>query len=163
MFWAVAIALALVVALVSGVRAAESGGRVNVNVECHCPDVVGTKFCSAFKEKVRQSAGYQLAEDTNGYGLGVHFSCIDLWQGLTNQLSGRMAAVSVAFTIYSDQLPGEVFEDSSVFRVGKDATGEMSNKIVSALGQLVSSNASLFERLRSGSQSSPAPESSPAP
>ena len=63
-----------------------------------------------------------------------------------------MSAVSVSFTIYSDKLPGEVFEDSSVFRVGKDKVPEMSDQIVVALGQLVSANTSFFETMRAGAQ-----------
>jgi hypothetical protein len=71
-----------------------------------------------------------------------------------------MAAVSVAFTIYSDKLPGEIYEDSSVFRVGKDATGEMSRKIIAAIGQLVSANATLFQHLREA-ELKPSPSPSP--
>jgi hypothetical protein len=74
-----------------------------------------------------------------------------------------MSAVSVSFTIYSDKLPGEVFEDSSVFRVGKDKVPEMSEQIVTALGQFVSANTSFFESMRAGAQSaSPKPSSEPS-
>ncbi len=59
-----------------------------------------------------------------------------------------MSAISVAFTIYADNLPGEVYEDSSVFRTGKDAAPEMSRKILAALGQLMSVNSSIFNRMR---------------
>ena len=98
--------------------------------------------------------------------MGVHFACVDMWKGIQDKLSGRMSAVSVSFTIYSDKLPGEILEDSSVFRVGKDAVPEMSQEIVTALGQLVDANASFFENMRAGAQpASPAasPEASSEP
>jgi hypothetical protein len=59
-----------------------------------------------------------------------------------------MSAVSVAFTIYSDKLPGEVYEDSSVFRVGKGAADEMSDRILAAVGQLATANKAVFEHIR---------------
>lgn len=133
---------------------ADSGdGRVNIDVECHCKDPSGSKFCADFKSKIGNSPGYRLADSSaKGYGIGVHFSCIDLWQGIDTQLAGSMSAVSVAFTIYADNLPGEVYEDSSVFRVGKDAGDEMAEKIVTALGQLVTVNSTFFRRERAASQ-----------
>lgn len=158
------------------VGADAAAGKININVACRCPDVVGQNFCTVFKEKVQKSVGYQLAESTSGYGMGVHFACVDMWMGIDNKLAGRMSAVSVSFTIYSDKLPGEVFEDSSVFRVGKDKVPEMSDQIVVALGQLVSANTSFFETMRAGaqptssgaspeasSQASPQPSSAPSP
>jgi hypothetical protein len=146
---------------VAGVRAA-GGDKLDLAVECHCPDSVGQQFCSEFKHQVSTSPGYQLASGNTGYGIGIHFSCVDLWAGLENQLAGRMSAVSVAFTIYSERLPGEVYEDSSVFRVGKDATAEMSRKIIAAIGQLVTANQTLFQHLRESAQK-PSPSSSPSP
>ena len=114
---------------------AAAAGKININVACRCPDAVGENFCTVFKDRIQKSVGYQLAENTSGYGMGVHFACVDMWKGIDNKLAGRMSAVSVSFTIYSDKLPGEVFEDSSVFRVGKDKVPEMSDQIVVALGQ----------------------------
>ena len=108
--------------------AQDAAGKININVACRCADPVGEKFCATFKEKIQKSVGYQLAENTSGYGMGVHFACVDMWKGIDNKLAGRMSAVSVSFTIYSDKLPGEVFEDSSVFRVGKDKAPEMSDR-----------------------------------
>jgi hypothetical protein len=135
--------------------AADQGGKINVYVDCRCPDPVGQKFCGDFKQTVLKSTGYRLADNIKSYGIGVHFSCIDLWQGINNQLTGHMAAVSVAFTIYSDTLPGEVLEDSSVFRVGMDAVGEMTRKILSALDEIVSVNSKLFDRLRAAARKTP--------
>ena len=136
-------------------------GRTNIDVECHCADKSGQKFCADFKDKIRNSAGYRLADGSaKGYGIAVHFSCVDLWQGIDNQLAGSMSAVSVAFTIYAENLPGEVYEDSSVFRVGKDAGDEMSQKIVAALGQLVTMNSTFFERERMAAQK---PAAAPTP
>ena len=135
-------------ALVPVAQSRADAGKINLAVECHCSDSVGNQLCTDFKSKVEASPGYRLNQGNTGYGIGLHFSCVDLWGGLENQLSGRMSAVSVAFTIYSDKLPGEVYEDSSVFRVGKDATGEMSRKILAAIGQLVSANETLFQHLR---------------
>ncbi|MFZ1118748.1 MAG: hypothetical protein WB580_23550 [Candidatus Binataceae bacterium] len=158
--------LALVIAAVSAAvsptdgGAADVAGKININVACRCPDAVGQNFCAVFKEKIQKSVGYQLAESTSGYGMGVHFACVDMWKGIDNKLAGRMSAVSVSFTIYSDKLPGEVFEDSSVFRVGKDKVPEMSDQIVIALGQLVSANTSFFETMRAGAPAS-SPEASP--
>jgi hypothetical protein len=155
-------ALALVIAALSPTNsvAEGGGGKTNINVACHCADAVGQNFCTVFKQKIDKSIGYQLADNTSGYGMGVHFACVDMWQGIDNKLDGRMSAVSVTFTIYSDKLPGEVFEDSSVFRVGKDKVSEMSDQIVTALGQLVSANSSFFENMRAGAQAS-APGASP--
>lgn len=133
---------------------------MDLAVECHCNDTVGQRLCADFKSDVTESPGYQLSNGSKGYGIGLHFSCVDLWGGLENGLSGRMSAVSVAFTIFSDKLPGEIYEDSSVFRVGKDATGEMSRKIIAAVGQLVSANQTLFQHLREAEQK-PAPSPSP--
>ncbi len=141
-------------------RSAADTGKIDLAVECHCKDSVGQQLCADFKNKVAASPGYQLSAGNNGYGIGIHFSCVDLWGGIENRLAGRMSAVSVAFTIYSDKLPGEVYEDSSVFRVGKDATAEMSRKIIAAVGQLVSSNETLFRHLREAEQK-PSPSPSP--
>jgi hypothetical protein len=134
--------------------------KTDLAVECECRDAVGQHLCSDLKTQVAASPGYRLAKGTSGYGIGLHFSCIDLWGGLENGLAGRMSAVSIAFTIYSDKLPGEVYEDSSVFRVGKDATGEMSRKIIAAVGQLVNANETLFQHLREAQQK-PLPSPSP--
>ncbi len=175
--------LTLVIAALAAVSptdggADDSAGKININVACRCADVVGQNFCTVFKGKIQKSVGYQLAENTSGYGMGVHFACVDMWNGIDNKLAGRMSAVSVSFTIYSDKLPGEVFEDSSVFRVGKDKVPEMSDQIVIALGQLVSANSSFFETMRAGAQASstgaspeassepssaPSPQSEPSP
>ena len=138
-----------------GATAANAEGKVSVNVDCHCPDPVGQKFCAGFKSTVDSSPGYQLTDNTRGYGMGVHFSCVDLWQGINDQLAGHMSLVSVAFTIYSDALPGEVYEDSSVFRVGVEAVPEMSRKILAALGQLVAVNSGFFDRMRAAAKASP--------
>jgi hypothetical protein len=139
------LALALSFSTIS--LAAGNKGRINVDVECRCPDPVGQSFCADFKKQVSESAAYKLANNLSGYGLGVHFACVDMWKGIDKKLSGHMSAVSVAFTIDAERLPGEVLEDNSVFRVGVDAIPEMSRQIVSALGQIVAANASLFERL----------------
>jgi hypothetical protein len=156
--------LALVIVTLSptGGGAEAATGKININVACRCADAVGQNFCTVFKQKIDKSVGYQLADNTSGYGMGVHFACVDMWKGIDNKLDGRMSAVSVTFTIYSDKLPGEVFEDSSVFRVGKDKVSEMSDQIVTALGQFVSANTSFFDSMRAGAQAS-APESAPEP
>jgi hypothetical protein len=153
--------LALVIATLSPANALaqNASGKIDIDVACHCPDVVGQNFCAVFKQKIEKSVGYQLVDNTSGYGMGVHFACVDMWRGIENKLAGRMSAVSVTFTIYSDKLPGEVFEDSSVFRVGKAKVPEMSEQVVTALGQLVSANTSFFENMRSGAQTA-APEGS---
>jgi len=137
-------------------------GKIDLAVECHCADSVGQQLCADFKSQIATSPGYHLVEGNSGYGIGLHLSCIDLWSGLENGLAGRMSAVSVAFTIYSDKLPGEMYEDSSVFRVGKDATAEMSRKIIAAIGQLVTANENLFRHLREAEQK-PSPSPSPSP
>jgi hypothetical protein len=92
----------------------------------------------------------------------VHLWCVGLFDGLASidqKLVGTMSAVSVAFTIYSDRLPGEVYEDSSVFRVGKDAADEMANRIVAAIGQLAAANKTVFEHIRA----TPKPSAAPTP
>jgi hypothetical protein len=145
-----------------------ASGKININVACRCADPVGQNICKVFKQKIEKSIGYQLSDNTSGYGMGVHFACEDMWTGIDNKLKGRMSAVSVTFTIYSDKLPGEVFEDSSVFRVGKAKVSEMSEQIVTALGQFVGANSNFFESMRAGAQPSSAepastPSSAPSP
>lgn len=152
--------------LSGSMSAAAADSRVDVAVDCHCPDTVGAGFCAAFKQKIGASPGYRLAANTSsGYGIGVHFSSVDLWQGINAEMSGRITAVSVAFTIYAEKLPGEVYADSSVFRVGKSTFPEMTSKIVGALGQIVNLNATLFNQMRAESQKAPpaAPALKPAP
>jgi hypothetical protein len=160
-----AIVAMLIAAFSSSYCMAEGASeKININVACRCTDPVGQNFCKVFKERIEKSIGYQLSDNTSGYGMGVHFACEDMWTGIDNKLKGRMSAVSVTFTIYSDKLPGEVFEDSSVFRVGKDKVSEMSQQIVTALGQFVGANSSFFESMRAGAQGSSAePASSPSP
>jgi hypothetical protein len=152
-----AIVIAMIASAPSSGRAALDS-RMAVDVECQCPDSVGAGFCAAFKEKVTASPGYRLvANSGSGYGIGVHFSSVDLWQGINAGMAGRISVVSVAFTIYAEKLPGEVYADSSVFRVGKDTFPEMTSKIVGALGQIVNLNASLFDKMRNESLQAPAP------
>jgi hypothetical protein len=141
-------------------RSIADNAKTDLAVECHCADSVGGHLCTDIKNKITSSPGYQLSEGNTGYGIGLHFSCVDLWSGLENRLAGQMSAVSVAFTIYSDKLPGEIYEDSSVFRVGKDATDEMSRKIIAAVGQLLTANETLFQHLRQAEQK-PSPSPSP--
>lgn len=136
--------------------------RTNIDVTCRCPDPVGQTFCSDFKKKVHDSVGYNLVDNTKGYGVGVHLSCVDVWHGINEQLAGRMSAISVAFTIYApNKLPGEVYEDSSVFRVGKDAAGEMSTHVLAALGQIVNVNSKFFDQMRAAVSSQATPTPSP--
>jgi hypothetical protein len=149
------------VLILASENSSADAGKIDLAVECHCTDPVGQQLCADFKSKVAASPGYRLSEGNSGYGIGVHLSCVDLWGGLENGLAGRMSAVSVAFTIYSDKLPGEMYEDSSVFRVGKDATAEMSRKIIAAVGQLVSVNGTLFQHLREAERKPPSPAPSP--
>lgn len=151
--------LSIVVVPADG-KSAGDESRLSVLADCHCSDPVGLSFCSAFKTKVHDSTAYRLVERPDAYGIGVHFWCVDLWDGLPGigkELSGTMSAVSVAFTIYADRLPGEIYEDSSVFRVGKDATDEMSQRILSAVGQLATANKSVFEHMRTPPKASPTP------
>jgi hypothetical protein len=146
------VALVLLISPADGLAAgSRTTARLSVFVDCHCTDPVGGNFCSAFKDKVRDSAAYRLVDHADAYGIGVHLWCVDLFSGLPGidrKLKGTMSAVSVAFTIYADRLPGEVYEDSSVFRVGKDAAGEMSDRILSAVGQLATANKTVFEHIR---------------
>ena len=132
-------------------RPAMTQAKLSVFVDCHCSDPVGGDFCSAVKDNVKDSVAYRLVDHTDAYGIGVHLWCVDMFTGfpgIDSKLTGTMSAVSVAFTIYSDRLPGEVYEDSSVFRVGKEATDEMSQRILSAVGQLATANKTVFERIR---------------
>jgi hypothetical protein len=137
--------------------AAADNGRTDVYVECHAPDAIGSGLCSTFKEKIRQSSGYSLVDNTSPYGIGVHLSSVDVWAGIEGQLSGHLSAVSVVFTIFANKLPGEVYLDSSVSRVGKGAIPEMSQQMISAVGQQVDANSDLFSKMRTESQKSLAP------
>ncbi|HZO81413.1 MAG TPA: hypothetical protein VFB33_06925 [Candidatus Binataceae bacterium] len=163
----VAAALLVAVFVIGGpaahAAAAAAAVRTNIDVDCRCTDPVGKSLCTAFKQKVHDSVGYELVGDTGGFGVGVHFSCVDIWQGIDNQLVGRMSAVSVAFTIYSDKLPGEVYEDASVFRVGRDAVPEMSGQILAALGQIINTNAKFFDSMRAVAGAGAAPSAATSP
>ncbi len=128
----------------------ETDAKLSVLVDCHCSDPVGGDFCSALKDKIKDSSAYRLVDHADAYGIGVHLWCVDMFTGLPGidaKLTGTMSAVSVAFTIYADRLPGEVYEDSSVFRVGKEAADEMSQRILTAVGQLATANKSVFEQI----------------
>ena len=141
-------------------RAAGNDNRLSIFVDCHCSDPVGGDFCSNVKDKVKDSMAYRLVDKPDAYGIGVHLWCVDLFTGLPGidkKLTGTMSAVSVTFTIYADRLPGEVYEDSSVFRVGKTATDEMSQRILTALGQLVTANKTVFEHIRATPKAGPTP------
>ena len=159
----------LVLSILAVSHDAKSAGdenRLSVFADCHCTDPVGLDFCTDFKTKVKDSDSYRLVERPDALGIGVHFWCLDLWNGLPGidkTLTGTMSAVSVAFTIYApDQLPGEVYEDSSVFRVGKDAADEMSGLILVAVGQLATANKSAIDKIRNPPKAaSPAPTATP--
>ena len=165
--FAASIAL-LVLSFLAAPRDARAGdeNRLSVFADCHCTDPVGLDFCTDFKTKVKDSASYRLVDRPDALGIGVHFWCLDLWNGLPGidkTLTGTMSAVSVAFTIYApDQLPGEVYEDSSVFRVGKDAADEMSGRILVAVGQFATANKSAFDKIRNPPKAaSPVPTATP--
>jgi hypothetical protein len=155
------LALALLI-LPAQARAAgpANDAKLSIFVDCHCSDPVGGDFCSALKDKISDSSPYRLVDHTDAYGIGVHLWCVDMFTGLpgiNSKLTGTMSAVSVAFTIYAERLPGEVYEDSSVFRVGKEATDEMSQRILTALGQLATANKSVFEHIRATPKPAAAP------
>jgi hypothetical protein len=133
------------------VRAAGATGKLNVDVECRCADPVGQRFCADFKQQLRKSAAYRLVDTTSGYGIAVHFSCVDMWKSIVERLSGHMSAVAVTFTVYADTLPGELFADDSIVRVGADSVGEASRQMVSALGQIVTANSATLDRLSAAS------------
>jgi hypothetical protein len=135
-----------------------SDAKLSIFVDCHCSDPVGGDFCSALKDKIADTAAYRLVDHTDALGIGVHLWCVDLFTGLPgvdSKLTGTMSAVSVTFTIYADRLPGEVYEDSSVFRVGKTATDEMSQRILTAIGQLSTANKTVFEHIRATPKAAP--------
>lgn len=155
------LALALVI-FPADARAAgpEADAKLSVLVDCHCSDPVGGDFCGALKDKIKDSSAYRLVDHTDAYGIGVHLWCVDLFTGLPgidSKLTGTMSAVSVTFTIYADRLPGEVYEDSSVFRVGKEAADEMSERILTAVGQLATANKTVFEKIRATPKPAAAP------
>ena len=157
-----AILLLSAIAISAHVARADVTGKIDVFVECKTTDPVGQSFCQTFKDKVTNSPGYRLMDTTRGYGMGVHFASVDMWEGINQQLAGHMSAIAVTFTIYSDKLPGEVYEDSSVFRVGHDAAPEMARQILAAVGQLVGANASFFAQMR-GTGPKPSAAASPSP
>ncbi len=91
-------------------RDAKSAGdesRLSVFADCHCTDPVGLDFCSDFKTKVKDSASYRLVERPDALGIGVHFWCLDLWNGLPGidkTLTGTMSAVSVVSPVSTRRL-----------------------------------------------------------
>ena len=155
----IASALALLIApgLSFATRAAADNGRTDVYVECRTPDAVGNGVCSTFKQKIRQSSAYRLVDNSSSYGIGVHLSSVDVWSGIEGKLAGNLSAVSVVFTIFANKLPGEIYLDSSVSRVGKGAIPEMSEQMISAVGQQVDANSDLFSKMRT--ESTPAEKS----
>jgi hypothetical protein len=155
---AAALALFLASGFGSASRAlADDSGRTDVYVDCRTPDRSGADLCATVKDKIRQSSGYSLVDNTSTYGIGVHLSSVDVWSGIEGQLSGHMSAVAVVFTIFANKLPGEVYLDSSVLRVGKGAVPEMSSEILSAIGQQVSANSDFFNKMRTQPEKSLAP------
>ena len=156
----IACALALLVASGLGLAtqaAADDSGRTDVYVDCHTPDGIGADLCATLKDKIRQSSGYSLVDNTSTYGIGVHLSSVDVWSGIEGQLSGHLSAVAVVFTIFANKLPGEIYLDSSVSRVGKSAVPEMTTQMLSAVGQQVNANSDLFTKMRAKSEKSLAP------
>jgi hypothetical protein len=144
--------------------------RVNVVLDCRCSDSVGQELCESAKAGILKSAQFHLQDAIRDYGVAIHASCTDAWTGINASLIGHMSAVSLAFTIYAEDLPGEVYLDSSVTRVGKDAVDEMTAKIIDALGQQVKVNVKFFDRERvvaayksQVSQAASAPSPSPTP
>jgi hypothetical protein len=167
---AVSIALLTAALAISPTQSRAAGGatdtKLGIYVECHCSDPVGDDFCGAVKDKVKDSTTYRLVDHPDSYGIGVHLFCIDMFSKLPSvdsKLSGTMSAVSVAFTLYAvDRLPGEVYDDSSVFRVGKDATDEMATSLLTAVGQIATANKSVFEKIRASEKAEkPAPTATP--
>jgi hypothetical protein len=154
--FAVSIALLAAALLICPAGSRAAGGatdtKLGVFVDCHCSDPVGDDFCGAFKDKVKDSTAYRLVDHADTYGIAVHLYCIDMFSkipGADSKLNGTMSAVSVAFTLYAvDRLPGEVYEDSSVFRVGKDATDDMAQSLLTAVGQIATANKTVFEKIR---------------
>lgn len=154
--FAVSIALLIAALVISPARSSAAGGatdtRLGIFVDCHCSDPVGDDFCGAFQDKVKGSTDYRLVDHPDNYGIAVHLYCIDMFSKLSSvdsKLNGTMSAVSVAFTIYAvDRLPGEVYEDSSVFRVGKDATDDMAQSLLTAVGQIATANKAVFDKIR---------------
>jgi hypothetical protein len=163
---AVILAIALVPAWSIHAMAAGGPERTNVYVECHCDDPVGRKFCGTFENAVSGSDEYTLASSSStGYGIGVHFACVDMFKGINDPMAGHMSAVAVAFTIYSERLPGEVFADTSVFRVGQNAGNEMADKILDAVGQIAKLNANVLSKMApaAAAKSSPTPKAELSP
>jgi hypothetical protein len=122
--------------------------RTNIVVSCQCTDEVGQDLCKAIRTDIAAVPAYRLQDTTKQYGLALHLSCRDALEGIKTDAVGHISAVAIVFTIYSQDLPGEVYEDSSVFRVGKDAVDDMSGKIKDAVGQLIKVNAKFFDHER---------------
>jgi hypothetical protein len=158
---ACAFALAASAGIVSNAGADENG-RTDVYVDCHTADQIGSDLCANLKDKVRSSEGYTLAANTDNYGIGVHLSSVDLFSDIEGKLSGDMSAVAVVFTIYANKLPGEMYLDSSVLRVGKGAIDDMSSQMLSAIGQQVNANTDLFNKMRTAEPSPSPKELAPA-
>jgi hypothetical protein len=149
-------ALVLVMSIGMTTRAAaDDSSRTDVYVDCHTADQIGEDLCATLKDKIRRSEAYTLAYNTETYGVGIHLSSIDVFAGIAGKLSGDMSAVSVVFTIFANQLPGEIYLDSSVLRVGKGAIDDMSSQMLTAVGQQVNANSDLFNKMRTTAQPSP--------
>jgi hypothetical protein len=146
---------------ICGAALAAGGARVNVVVACQCTDEVGQDLCKAIRADIAAAPAYSLQDTTKQYGLAMHLSCTDALKGIKTDAAGHMSAVAIVFTIYSQDLPGEVYEDSSVFRVGKDAVDDMSGKITDAVGQLIKVNAKFFEHERSVAGAAPGAPAKP--
>jgi hypothetical protein len=161
--FAAVVFLGVAMLLPRAARAAGAPERLQVYVDCHCPDAIGQKFFATLKDKISASAEYRLASGTSGYGIGVHLSSIDFFQGIDDKLAGHIAAVSVAFTIFSDRLPGEVYSDASVFRVGQDASEEAADRILDAVGQIAKLNQTVLSKMApTAAPAKPTPAAKPS-
>lgn len=74
-------------------RAAGNATPVKVHITCDGEDIPGQRVCSAVKEKIRASAGFELVQSPAAGVFCAHIVSIDLGN------EGLSSAMSVTFTL----------------------------------------------------------------
>ncbi len=109
----------------------------SVYVSCAGDDTVGSRLCSAVKEKIRQSTAFRLVSDPVSGGFSIRLLSTDD----DSPAEGNVSAVAetttaiVPTTIADMDADAEVYLKSGVFLVGAKAVDDMAESIVAHLDQ----------------------------
>ncbi len=131
---------------VAGTSRADAG-KINLAVECHCPDSVGQHLCADFKSKVAASPGYQLATGNTGYGIGAvesAFGAVDDFE-LVNIVEGLIGKIEEAAGLVEGRAVNEELGEVGVAAV-EEESGETSFAAGASDGRARKSDESISER-----------------